>query len=154
MWWSKQTQCREDYCNLLPINNRREHWELKGNYRYLPFIHSLLPPSPEQQQGNRGCGQFITLFLWHFFMATLCPFSMWDPPTAILPCLILCGFPTGHSSPGTAPHSSVPQGPPSGPHLERYTCYLNSFLVTQQRRKKFFFYCVPIRNCSAPVTFP
>ena len=48
-------------------------------------------------------------------LATLCCAPRGSVPRdAVLPQLILSGFPTGRSSPGTAPHGSVPRGPPSG----------------------------------------
>ena len=48
-------------------------------------------------------------------MAALCRAPRGSVPRdAVLPQLILCGFPTGRSSPGTAPHGFVPRGPTSG----------------------------------------
>ena len=46
-------------------------------------------------------------------LATLCRAPRGSVPRdAVLPQLILCGFPTGRSSPGTAPHGSVPRAHP------------------------------------------
>lgn len=51
---TRETQLKGDWCNLLPISIRLEHWKL------LPPIHPLLSP-PWAVQENGGCGQPLTL---------------------------------------------------------------------------------------------
>lgn len=151
---AKQTQHKEDYCNLLPIVSRlvRTKNKLQIDFSHQPSLTFFLSGTVKWE---RGCCMSLPLSLCHPSTVMLVHMGSlpWD---VIHPRLIMCGFPTGYSSwrtdPTTASYhkahlpGAVPERGgknPQGWQLPQIFCS-SPWAVAQARAWFFFSFFSPL----------